>query len=37
MSTIPIGVTVDQFNEYISPFLSKAIRGRVCAIDQTRQ
>ena len=32
MSTIPTSVTEEQFNEHISPFLSKAQRGYVCSI-----
>jgi hypothetical protein len=32
MSTIPISVTEEQFNEHINPFLSKARRGYVCSI-----
>jgi hypothetical protein len=32
MSTIAISVTEDQFEEHISPFLSKAQRGYVCSI-----
>jgi hypothetical protein len=32
MSTIPISVTEEQFEEHISPFLSKAQRGYVCSI-----
>jgi transposase len=32
MSTIPTSVTEEQFDEHISPFLSKAKRGYVCKI-----
>jgi hypothetical protein len=32
MSTIPTSVTEEQFNEHISPHLSKARRGYVCSI-----
>jgi len=32
MSTIPISLTEKQFEEHISPFLSKAKRGFVCKI-----
>ena len=32
MSTIPISVTEDQFDEYIRPLLSTAKRGFVCQI-----
>lgn len=36
MSTIPISVTEEQFNEHLSPFLSKAKRGYVCKIPLYR-
>jgi hypothetical protein len=32
MSTIPISLTEEQFNEHINPYLSKARRGYVCSI-----
>jgi hypothetical protein len=32
MSTIPISLTEEQFNEHINPYLSKAKRGYVCSI-----
>jgi hypothetical protein len=32
MSTIPISLTEKQFEEHVSPFLSKAKRGFVCKI-----
>jgi hypothetical protein len=32
MSTIPISLTENQFEEHVSPFLSKAKRGYVCKI-----
>jgi hypothetical protein len=32
MSTIPISLTEKQFEEHISPFLSKAKRGFVCKV-----
>jgi hypothetical protein len=32
MSTIPVSLTEKQFEEHISPFLSKAKRGFVCKI-----
>jgi len=32
MSTIPVSLTEKQFEEYVSPFLSKANRGFVCKI-----
>jgi len=31
MSTIPISLTEEQFNEHINPYLSKARRGYVCS------
>src|SRR5574340_662059 len=36
MSTIPTSVTEEQFEEHISPFLSKAQRGYVCSIPLHR-
>ena len=33
MSTIPISLTEKQFEEHVSPFLSKAKRGFVCKIQ----
>jgi transposase len=32
MSTIPISLTEEQFNEHVNPYLSKAKRGYVCRI-----
>lgn len=32
MSTIPISLTEEPFNEQINPYLSKAKRGDVCSI-----
>jgi hypothetical protein len=32
MSTIPVSLTEKQFEEHVSPFLSKAKRGFVCKI-----
>ena len=32
MSTIPISLTEKQYEEHVSPFLSKAKRGFVCKI-----
>ena len=32
MSTIPISLTEEQFNEHVLPFLSTAKRGFVCTI-----
>ncbi|MBI5952303.1 MAG: hypothetical protein HY865_11660 [Chloroflexi bacterium] len=32
MSTIPVSLTEKEFNEHVSPFLSKARRGLVCSI-----
>ena len=32
MSTIPISLTEEQFNEHVDPYLSKARRGYVCSI-----
>jgi hypothetical protein len=32
MSTIPTSVTEEQFNEHVSPYLSKARHGYVCSI-----
>jgi hypothetical protein len=32
MSTIPISLTEEQFDEHINPYLSKARRGYVCSI-----
>ena len=32
MSTIPVSLTEKEFNEHVSPFLSKAKRGFVCSI-----
>ena len=32
MSTIPISLTEKQFEEHVSPFVSKAKRGFVCKI-----
>lgn len=32
MSTIPVSLTENEFNEYINPYLSKARRGFVCKI-----
>lgn len=36
MSTIPISLTEEQFNEHINPYLSKAKRGYVCSIPLYR-
>ena len=36
MSTIPTSVTEEQFDEHISPYLSKARRGYVCSIPLYR-
>lgn len=32
MSTIPISLTEEQFNEHVNPYLSRAKRGYVCSI-----
>jgi hypothetical protein len=32
MSTIPVSLTEKQFEEHVSPFLSKAKRGFICKI-----
>ena len=32
MSTIPVSLTENEFNEYVNPYLSKAKRGYVCKI-----
>jgi hypothetical protein len=32
ISSIPISLTEEQFNEHINPYLSKAKRGYVCSI-----